>query len=51
MVYGIGLNNLIVETTPRVERKSYAEFAKNVKTTPSPKTSVNFSDLLEANKR
>ena len=50
-MYGIGLNNLIVEATPRVERKSYAEFARNVKTTPSPKTSVNFSDLLEANKK
>ena len=51
---GIGLNNLIVEATCRVERKSYAKVARNVKTTPSPKVSVNFSDiisdLLESNK-
>ena len=33
----IGLNNSIVEATCRVERKSYAEVARNVKTTPSPK--------------
>ena len=51
---GIGLNNLIVEATCRVERKSYAEVARNVKTTPWPKVSVNcldiVSDLLESNK-
>ena len=51
---GIGLNNLIGEATCRVERKSYAEVARNDKTTPSPKVSVNFSDivsdLLESNK-
>ena len=51
---GIGLNNSIVEATCRVERKSYAEVARNVKTAPSPKVSVNFSDivsdLLESNK-
>ena len=50
----IGLNNSIVEATCRVERKSYAEVARNVKTVPSPKVSVNFSDivshLLESNK-
>ena len=37
-----------------MERKSYAEVARNIKTTPSPKVSVNFSDivsdLLEPNK-
>ena len=53
-VQGIGLNNSIVEATCRVERKSYAEVARNDKTTPSPKVSVNFSDivsdLLESNK-
>ena len=52
---GIGLNNSIDEATCRVERKSYAEVARNDKTTPSPKVSVNFSDivsdLLESNKR
>ena len=52
---GIGLNNSIDEATCRVERKSYAEVARNYKTTPSPKVSVNFSDivsdLLESNKR
>ena len=51
---GIGLNNSIGEATCRVERKSYAEVARNDKTTPSPKVSVNFSDivsdLLESNK-
>ena len=51
---GIGLNNSTVEATRSVERKSYAEVARNVKTTPSPKVSVNFSDivsdLLETNK-
>ena len=51
---GIGLNNLIGEATCRVERKSYAEVARNDKTTPSSKVSVNFSDivsdLLESNK-
>ena len=50
----IGLNNSIVEATCRVERKSYAEVARNVKTVHSPKVSVNFSDivshLLESNK-
>ena len=43
---GIGLNNSIVEATCRVKRKSYAEVARNVKTTPSPKVSVNFSDIV-----
>ena len=37
-----------------MERKSYAKVARNVKTTPLPKVSVNFSDiisdLLESNK-
>ena len=33
---GIGLNNLIVETTRRMERKGYAEVARNAKATPSP---------------
>ena len=51
---GIGLNNSIGEATYRVERKSYAKVARNDKTTPSPKVSVNFSDivsdLLESNK-
>ena len=51
---GIGLNNLIGEATCRVERKSYAEVARNDKTTPSPKVRLNFSDivsdLLESNK-
>ena len=50
----IGLNNLIGEVTSRVERKNYVEVARNDKTTPSPKVSVNFSDivsdLLESNK-
>ena len=49
----IGLNNSIVEATCRVERKTYAEVARNVKTTSSPKVSVKFSDivsdLLESN--
>ena len=52
---GIGLNNSIDEATCRVERKSYAEVARNDETAPSPKVSVNFSDiasgLLESNKR
>ena len=43
---GIGLNNLIGEATCRVERKSYAEVARNDKTTTSPKVSVNFSDIV-----
>ena len=43
---GIGLNNSIVEATCRVKRKSYAEVARNVKTTPSPKVSGNFSDIV-----
>ena len=51
---GIGLNNSIDEATCRVERKSYAEVAGNVKTTPSHKVSINFSDIvsnfLESNK-
>ena len=51
---GIGLSNSIGEATCRVERKSYAEVARNDKTTPSPKVSVNVpdivSDLLESNK-
>ena len=51
---GIGLNNSTVEATRSVERKSNAEVVRNVKTTPSPKVSVNFSDivsdLLETNK-
>ena len=51
---GIWLNNSIGEATCRVERKSYAEVARNDKTTPSPKVSVNVSDivsdLLESNK-
>ena len=51
---GIRLNNSIVEATYRAERKSYAEVARNVKTTASPKVSVNFSgivsDLLESKK-
>ena len=50
----IGLNNSIGEVTSRVERKNYVEVARNDKTTPSPKVSVNFldivSDLLESNK-
>ena len=51
---GIRLNKSICEATCRAERKSYAEVARNDKTTPSPKVSVNFSDivsdLLESNK-
>ena len=51
---GIGLYNSIGEATSRVERKSYAKVARNDKKTPSPKVSVNFtdifSDLLESNK-
>ena len=51
---GVRLNNSIVEGTCRVERKSYVVVARNDKTTPSPKVSVNFSDivsdLLESNK-
>ena len=51
---GIGISNSIVEATSRVERKGHAEVARNVKTTPSPEVSVNFSDigsdLLETNK-
>ena len=43
---GIGLNNWIVEATRLVERKSYAEAPRNVKTTPSPKIRVNFSDIV-----
>ena len=50
----IGLNNSLVEATRRVERKSHAEVERNIKTTPSTKVSVNFSDivsdLLEPNK-
>ena len=45
---------MIGEATYRVERKSYAEVTRNDKTTPSPKVSVNISDivsdLLESNK-
>ena len=29
-----------------MERKSYAEIARNVETTSSPKVSVNFSDIV-----
>ena len=43
---GIGLSNWIVEVTRRVERKRHVEVAGNVKTTPSPKTSENFSDIV-----
>lgn len=44
---GIGLNNLIIEATRRVDRKSYADVAINVKTTPSAKVSVNFSEISD----
>ena len=51
---GIRLNNSIVEATRRLERKSYDEVARNVKTAPLPKINVTFSDivsdLLETNK-
>ena len=51
---GIGLNNSIGEAICRVKRKIYAEVARNDKTIPSSKVSVNFSDivsdLLEPNK-
>ena len=51
---GIRLNNSIVEATRRLERKSYDEVARNIKTTPLPKINVTFSDivsdLLETNK-
>ena len=51
---GTGLNNSILEATRRAEVKGNAEVARNVKTTHSPKISVNFSDidsdLLETNK-
>ena len=45
-VQGIGLNSSIVEATCRVERKIYAEVARNNKTAPSSKVSVNFSDIV-----
>ena len=43
---GIGLNNSIVEATRWMERKNYAEVARNVKTTALPKVSVHFSDIV-----
>ena len=33
---GIGLNNLIVEATRRMERKGYADVARMANATPSP---------------
>ena len=43
---GIGLNNSIVEATRWMERKNYAEVARNVKTTALPNVSVHFSDIV-----
>ena len=43
---GIGLNNSIVEATRWMERRYYAEVARNVKTTALPKVSVHFSDIV-----
>ena len=42
----IGLNNSIAEATRWMERKNYAEVARNVKTTALPKVSVDFSDIV-----